>query len=107
MMNRKIALTLAGLLAANAAAAVPAFSDDAPQSSVDTCIAAVARNADYVDASSVIHNVETRERRVSGFRMSIRTIVYGEGETVIREYAAKCAIDDRDEIKRFRMHQTD
>ena len=107
MLNRKIALTLAGLLAANVAFAVPGFSSEAPQSSVDTCVAAVADYADYADATTVMHDVQTQERRVSGHKMNIRTIVYGEGDTVIREYAAKCAINDHDEIKRFRIHQTD
>ena len=107
MSNRKIALTLAGLLAANVAFAVPGFSSEAPQSSVDTCVAAVAENADYADAASIMHNVETEERRVSGHKMNIRTIVFGEGDTVIREYASRCAINDHDEIKRFRIRQTD
>ncbi len=107
MMNRKIALILAGLLAANVAAAAPGDPEAAPQSSVATCVAAVAENADYADASIVKHNVETEERRVSGHKMNIRTIVLDEGETVIREYASFCAIDDDDEIRRFRIRQAD
>ncbi len=108
MLNRKTALslTLASLLAANAAFALPGFSEEAPQSSVDACVAEVDANADFADARSVIHNVATEERRISGFKMNIRTIVYGEGDTVIREYAAHCAIDDDQEIRRFKIRQT-
>ena len=108
MMNRKtaVSLGLAGLLAANLAFAVPDFSEDAPKSSVDTCVAEVAHNADYADAKAVRHDVVTWERHVSGHRMSIRTIVYGDGDTVIREYASNCAINDKDEIKRFRIRRS-
>ena len=106
MLNRKIALTLTGLLAANVAFALPGFSSDAPQSSVDTCVAAVAESADYANAHTVTHDVATKERRVSGHKMSIHTIVYGEGETVIREYASACAVNDNDEIQRFKIRQT-
>ncbi len=108
MLYRKIAtpLAVAGLLAANVAFALPGFSSEAPQRSVEACVAEVDANADYVEARSIVHNVETRERRVSGHKMSIRTIVVGEGDTVIREYAALCAIDDDEEIRHFRIRQT-
>lgn len=108
MMYRKtaVSLGLTGLLAANLALAVPDFSEDAPKSSVDACVAEVAHNADYGDATGVRHDVVTWERRVSGHRMSIRTIVYGDGDAVIREYASNCAINEENEIKRFRIRQS-
>lgn len=107
MLNHKtvISLTLVGLLAANVAFALPGFSSDAPQSSIDSCIAEIANSADYVDASSVTHEVVTQNRRVSGHRMSIHTIVYGDNDAVIREYASRCAINGEDEIKLFRIRQ--
>ena len=107
-MNRKnaVSLALTGLLAANVALAVPAFSTDAPQSSVDTCVAEVDNNADLSDATSILHDIRTEDRRISGHTMRIRTYVYGvDGETVIREYAASCAINGQDQIKRFRIRQ--
>ena len=107
-MNRKIAisLTLIGLFAANVAFALPGISTDAPQSSVDTCIAQVDSNADYEAAASVVHDVETSDRRVSGHKMRIRTMVLAEdGESVIREYFTSCAINGQDEIKRFKIRQ--
>ncbi len=99
-----IAFTLIGLFTANVAVAVPGFSEDAPQSSVDTCVAAVDAQANYEDGTSVKHNVETSKRRVSGHIMSIQTLVYAE-DNVIREYKTNCAINDSDEIKRFRIRQ--
>lgn len=108
MLNRKtaISLGLTGLLAANVALALPGFSEEPPQSSVDACVAEVDAKANFAEARSVIHNVEAEARRTSGYKMNIRTIIYGEGETVIREYASHCAIDDAEEIRRFKIRQT-
>ena len=107
MRNLKtaISLTLIGLFAANVAFALPEFTKEAPQSSIDTCVAEVDSFAFLEDAKSVIHNVETKERRVSGHKMHIQTLVYGDGEELIREYAANCSINGKDEILRFRIHQ--
>ena len=101
-----VSVALVSLFAANVALAVPGFPKDAPQSSVDTCLAEVSANANYANGATVYHNVETEERRVSGHKMSIRTTIFGaDGETVIREYAAHCAINDKDEIQRFKIRQ--
>lgn len=108
MMNRKtaISLTLVGLFAANVAFAIPGFTTEAPQSSVDTCVAEVANHADFTDAANVVYNVKTEDRRVSGYKLRIQTLVYGaDGDTVIREYAAACAINDQSQIKRFQIRQ--
>ena len=101
-----VSVALASLFAANVAFALPGFTKDAPQSSVDTCLAEVSANANYENGTTVYHNVETEERRTSGHKMSIQTLVYGnDGETVLREYAAHCAINDKDEINRFTIRQ--
>lgn len=108
MMNHKIALsvTLIGLFAANVAFAVPGFTTEASPSSVDACLAQVADHAEYANARSIVHNVETEDRRVSGHKMSIQTIMYAEdGSTVIREYASTCAVDGQDQVKRFKIRQ--
>jgi len=108
MMNRKIAisLTLIGLFTANVAFALPDFTTEAPQSSVDTCVAQVGLQANYDAAGSVVHNVETSDRPVSGHKMRIRTMVLAEdGDTVIREYFTSCAINGHDEIQRFKIRQ--
>ena len=100
------AVSLIGLFAANVAMALPGFDEEAPKSSVDTCVAAVDAQANYEDGARVLHKVETTKRRVSGHIMSIQTLVYAEdGSTLIREYKTNCAINDDDEIKRFRIRQ--
>ena len=107
-MNTKIALslTLIGLLAADLAFAIPEFGEEAPQSSVDICVAEVANTADYTGASKVLHNVASKPRSVSGYKVSIRTIVYGEDDgTIIREYASNCAINRLEQVHNFRIRQ--
>jgi hypothetical protein len=99
-----ISLTIAGLLAATAASALP--SDAAPQSRVNACVATVAENADYGAASKVRHEVETEGTGVSRYRMSIHTLVFGEdGNEIIREYSASCLVDSDDEVQRFKIRQ--
>lgn len=108
MMNRKaaISLTLIGLFAANVASAIPGFATEADPRSVDACLAQVADKADYANARSIVHNVETEDRRISGHKMSIQTIMYAkDGTTVIREYASTCAVNGQDEIQRFKIRQ--
>jgi len=101
-----VSLTLIGLFAANIALALPGFEEDAPRSSIDTCVAAVSAQADYTDGRSVLHNVETEGRRVSGHYLSIQTLVFGDdGDTLIREYKTNCAINGQDEIKHFKIRQ--
>ena len=110
MLNRKIAisLTLIGLFAANVAFALPEFDTEAPQRSIDACITEVDTNADFTNAASILHNVHTSDRQVSGHKLRIQTLVYGDdGETVIREYAAICAINGQAQIKRFKIRQRD
>lgn len=104
--NTAAGLTLIGLFVANTADALTDFVEDAPQSSIDTCLAEVKTNADFAEAGLVKYNVETRERQVSGHTMRIATLVYdAAGEHLMREYAATCAIDDRDEIQYFKFRQ--
>ena len=107
-MNTKIALslTLVGLLATDIALAVPSFDEEAPQSSVEICVAEVANTADYTGAGKVLHSVASKPRSVSGYKVSIRTIVYGEDDgTIIREYASNCAINRLEQVHNFRIRQ--
>lgn len=103
-MNRKtlISLVLLGLSAGNVAMASPYLDQEAPQSSLDTCITEVSNNADYDGASAVMHFVDSKPRSVSGFTVRIKTEVY-DGGAVIREYRSNCAINRLDQIRYFRI----
>lgn len=107
-MNRKtlISLSLMTLFAANIALAEPGLDPEAPQSSIETCVAEVANNADFSDASAVTHNVDSKPRSVSGYKVHIKTTVYGDDAgTVLRRYVSSCAITRQDEIRYFATRQ--
>ena len=107
-MNRKIAISLSiiGLFLANPGFATSVFDGEAPRSSVDICVAEVANNADYSDANNVRHSVASKPRSVSGYTVSIRTIVYGANdEDIVREYSSHCAINKQEQIRHFKIRQ--
>lgn len=103
-MNRKalFSLALAGLFVVDLALASPYLNDEAPQRTLDACIAEVSNNANFDGASEVTHLVESKPRSVSGFTVRIRTEVY-EGESLIRQYRSNCAINRLDQIRFFRI----
>ena len=101
-MNRKaiFSLILAGMFVVDLAWASPYLDEEAPQRTLDACIAEVSNNADYDGASEVMHLVESKPRSISGFTVRIRTEVY-DGESVIRQYRSHCAINRLDQVRFF------
>ena len=107
-MNRKTALSLSliTMFVANVALAQPGLEFEAPQSSIETCVAEVANNADFSDADTVLHDVDSKPRSVSGYKVHIKTTVYGDDAgTVLRKYVSSCAITRQDEIRYFATRQ--
>ena len=99
-------LAAAGLFISASIQAMPGFTEDAPQSTIDICVAQIADHANYNNATRVRHEVESRQRRISGHILKINTTVYGvDGEEVIREYATTCAVSDRQETKLFKIRE--
>lgn len=96
----------ATLTVSSNAYAVPGYEDEAPRSSIELCVAQISANANYEDASRVRHNVSSRQRRVSGHRISVDTKVFGaDGFEVIREYATVCAITDNKQTRHFAIKE--
>ena len=99
-------LAVVALVVSGSAFALPGFSEQAPESSVKLCITQIGEQADYENAGRVRHEVDSKERRVSGHTIKIGTTVFGaDGNEVIREYATVCAISDGAEIKRFNIKE--
>lgn len=103
-MNRKalFSLALAGMFVVDLVLAAPSLDEEAPQRTLDACIAEVSSNADYDGASEVMHLVESKPRSVTGFTVRIRTEVY-EGESLIRQYRSNCAVNRLDQVRFFRI----
>ena len=101
-----ISLAAVGLFISASALALPGFGDDAPQSTIDVCVAQIADQANYENATRVRHVVESKQRRISGHILKIETTVFGvDGEEIIREYATTCAVNDRHETRLFKIQE--
>jgi hypothetical protein len=99
-------LAIASLVISSNAAALPGFSEQAPASSVQLCVAQIGEQANYEDAGRVRHEVDSKERRVSGHTIRIDTTVFSAStDDLIREYTTVCAISDDAETKRFTIRQ--
>lgn len=99
-------LAVASLLSAGPVSAMPSRAEAAQRSSVDLCVAQIADQANYDEASRVLHNVTTKERRVGGHIMQIETFVYvTDGEHAARKYATTCSVARTSEIRFFKFRQ--
>ena len=91
---------------ASSAHALPAFSTEAPESSVRQCVERIGSEANYEGAGRVRHAVDSKERPVSGHTISIDTTVFGgDGSEVIREYRTVCAVSDASKTRHFRIKE--
>ena len=99
-------LAIAGFVMSTSAFALPGFSEQAPASSVQQCVAQIGEEANYENAGRVRHEVDSKERRAGGHTITINTTVFGvDGDEVIREYATVCAVSDNSETKRFKIKE--
>ena len=99
-------LAIAGLVISGSAFALPGFSEQAPESSIKLCVAQIGEQANYADAGRVLHEVDSKERRVSGHKISIKTTVFdADSGVAIREYATICAVSDDAETKKFKIKE--
>ena len=99
-------LAIASLFLSANAFALPAFSDQAPDSSVKLCVAQIGEQANYEDAVRVRHEVDSKARRISGHKIYVTTTVFGvDGDDAIREYATVCAVSDGKETKKFKIKE--
>jgi hypothetical protein len=99
-------LAIAGLVVSSSAFALPLLSEPAPESTVKQCVAEVGEQANYEGASRVRHVVDSKKRRVSGYKLIIDTTVFGaDGSEVIREYATVCSVSDDAELRHFKIKE--
>jgi hypothetical protein len=97
-----------GLFLSAGTMAAPAFGEDASDSSIEQCVAQIADQANYNDASRVQHHVAPLKHRTVGQLLKIDTRVYGDEDgQVIREYAATCVIGRDGTPLMIRIRQID
>jgi hypothetical protein len=102
-------LAIASLVISANAFALPGLSEQAPESSVNSCVAQIGEQANYEDAVRVRHEVDSKARRISGHKIFVTTTVFGadgaDGDEAIREYATVCSISDNTETKKFKIKE--
>ncbi len=70
---------------------------------IRACVAAIGREADYTDASRVVHEVtRLRQRNYAELEIKIDTSVYGA--EAVREYAAFCVTDTHGDLVKLRVN---
>jgi hypothetical protein len=64
------------------------------QTEINSCVAAVAEQANYSDAARVRHAVVDVKERTVGYKLTIETTIFSESaNTAIREYATTCVVN--------------
>jgi len=102
------ALLVMSLLVAGNAFASPLYKDLAPQTSVRACVDQIDGQANYENAGRVRHEIESKERQVSGHTLTIDTMVFdADGDVLVRAYATKCAVASNQDVKAFDFRAKD
>ena len=83
------------------------YAHEAPQDKIDLCVATIADQANYDDATYVRHEVTSKARATIGHTLNISTLVYDEADgQLIREYRTLCAVSNRPEPVAFKIRET-
>jgi hypothetical protein len=105
-LKKMSTIAATGLLAATAAQADFIYPDVPPADKIDICIAAIAAEANYDDATYVRHEVASQPRATLGYTLRINTLVYDETDgQLIREYRTTCAVSKRAEPVDFTIRE--
>lgn len=69
---------------------------------IRACVAAIGSQADYSDASRVVHEItRLRQRNYAELEIKVDTSVYGEDE--VREYGAICVTDTLGDVVKLHL----
>ncbi len=103
---------ISGVLAAFAGLALAGQASAAKQewteidAEIRSCVAAVADNANYADATRVRHAVVGVKERTVGYKLTIETSLYNErSEAAIRQYATSCVVNGNNVPMQFTIDQ--
>ena len=102
--TRTLALAALMLTAGHATAAQQEWTEI--DAEINSCVRAVADQANYDDATRVRHAVVGVKERTVGYKLSIETSLYNEsGDAAIREYATSCVINGNNAPMHFSISQ--
>ncbi len=110
MFERKkavLSIVLVGMYAAaSPAGAATTVAESGVEHEVNSCVAEIRDQMDYVGASKIRYDVHAIERRTVGYTLEISTSLYGENQDqVIRAYAATCVVNGDNPPLQFEMSE--
>jgi hypothetical protein len=109
-MNKRQQILSAATAITLFAIAAPATADELNEvrhrSEIKSCIAEVANNANYEDATRVRHMVVEKRRSRRGLVYTIDTSVFTDSDDLAaREYASYCIARGEDKLVKFTIDQ--
>lgn len=94
------------LLAGQASAAKGSWQEI--ESEINSCVSAIAEQANYDDATRVRHTVVGVKERTVGYKLTIETSIYSDnGDVAIREYATSCVVNGNNVPMKFSISESD
>jgi hypothetical protein len=78
------------------------------ETEINSCVSAIAEQANYDDATHVRHNVVGVKERTVGYKLTIETSIYSDnGDAAIREYATSCVVNGNNAPMKFSISESD
>ena len=78
------------------------------ETEINSCVSAIAEQANYDDATHVRHDVVGVKERTVGYKLTIETSIYSiKGDAAIREYATSCVVNGNNAPMKFSISETD
>ena len=78
------------------------------ETEINSCVSAIAGQANYDDATHVRHDVVGVKERTVGYKLTIETSIYSDtGDAAIREYATSCVVNGDNAPMKFSISESD
>ena len=93
IVNPKVLIIPALFASLSTTEASPWIDRPVAREGVEACVAEINRQADYSDATRVVHNIDVDKRRPVGHELTIQTLVFdADGAATLRTYATECTV---------------
>ena len=78
------------------------------ETEINSCVSAIADQANYDDATRVRHTVVAVKERTIGYKLTIETSIYSDtDDAAIREYATSCVVNGNNAPMKFSISESD
>jgi len=78
------------------------------ETEINSCVSAIAEQANYDGATHVRHTVVGVKERTVGYKLTIETSIYSDtSDAAIREYATSCVVNGDNAPMKFSISESD